>query len=120
MCDTATSLLLILLKDTNLLECLHDLAVNASGGIGVVRWTRATVAGGAVDLSETTNTNGFAKVDVTGDGGSTNVKPVDRLWWELLCWAGLDGINPTCNVLAFSGTGGEEGESSITAHSYLG
>lgn len=93
--DTATSLVLILLQDTDLLEGLHNLAVYAAAGIDVVRWAGSTVAGGAVNLSETSNTDGFSEVDVAGDRGSTNVEPVDRLGWELLRWAGLDGINPT-------------------------
>jgi hypothetical protein len=48
-----------------------------------------------VDFAETTNTDGFAEVDVAGDRGGADVEPVDRLRRELLRWAGLDGINPT-------------------------
>jgi hypothetical protein len=77
LCDSAASLLLILLEDTDLLKCLHDLAVNGSGGVNVVGWAGTTVAGGAVNLAETTNTDGFAEVDVTGDGSGTNVEPID-------------------------------------------
>jgi len=51
LCDSSASLLLILLQNTNLLECLHDLSVDASTGIDVVRWAGATVAGGAVNFS---------------------------------------------------------------------
>jgi len=51
LCDATTSLLLILLQDTNLLKCLHYLTVNTSGGIDVVGWARTTVSGGAVNLS---------------------------------------------------------------------
>lgn len=51
MCDTATSLILVLLEDTNLLKCLHDLAVYTSAGIDMVGWTGTTVAGGTMDLS---------------------------------------------------------------------
>lgn len=60
----------------------------------MVGWAGTTVAGGAVDLSKTTDTDGFAEVDMTGNGGSTNVEPVDRLGRKFLRWAGLDGINP--------------------------
>jgi len=61
----------------------------------VVRWAGTTVASRTVDLAETSNTDSFAEIDVAGDGGSTNVEPVNVLWWKLLCWAGLYGINPT-------------------------
>lgn len=90
-----------MLKDTNLLEGLHNLTVNGTTGIGVVRWTGTTVAGRSMDLSETSNTDSFAKVDVTGNGSGANVKPINGLRWELLCWTSLDGINPTWYVLAF-------------------
>ena len=49
--DAAATLLLILLQNTNLLQSLHDLAVNAAASIDVLRGARATVLGGAVDLS---------------------------------------------------------------------
>jgi len=95
--DATTSLLLILLNDTDLLESLKNLAVYAAGSINVVRWARATIAGRPMNFSKTSNTNSLAEIDVAGDGGRTNVEPVDVLWWKLLCWAGLHGINPTCN-----------------------
>jgi len=44
LCDSASSLLLILLQHTDLLEGLHDLAVDTSTSIDVVRWTTASVA----------------------------------------------------------------------------
>ena len=77
LCDATASLILILLQNTDLLKRLHDLAVYASAGIDMVGWTGTTVAGGAMDFAKTTDTDGFAEVDVAGDGGSTNVKPVD-------------------------------------------
>ena len=95
LCDSTTSLVLILLQDTDLLEGLEDLSVNRSGSIDVVRWAGSTVTGRSVDLAKTTDTDGFAEVDVAGDGSGADVEPIDRLGWELLCWAGLDGINPT-------------------------
>lgn len=93
--DAATSLVLIALKNTNLLEGLHDLAVNRSGSGDVVGWAGTTVAGGSVDLAKTSDTDGFAEVDVASDGRGANVVPVDGLRWELLGGTGLDGINPT-------------------------
>jgi hypothetical protein len=94
--DASSSLILILLQDTDLLKGLHDFAVDATGGIDVVGWARTTVAGAAVDFAETANTDGFAEVDVAGDGGGADVEPINGLRGELLGWAGLDGINPTC------------------------
>lgn len=64
----------------------------------MVGWARATVAGGAVDLAKTANTDGLAEVDVAGDGRGANVVPVDGLRWELLGSAGLDRVNPTCDI----------------------
>lgn len=101
--DPATSLVLILLEDTDLLKGLHDLAVNGAGGIDVVGWARTTVAGGAVDLAKTADTDGLAEVDVAGDGRGANVVPVDGLRWELLGGAGLDRVNPTCDIALASG-----------------
>jgi len=94
--NSATSLILVTLKDTDLLKRLHDLAVDRAGGIDVVGWAGATVAGGAVDLAKTADTDGLAEVDVAGDGGGAHVEPVDGLRWELLGWAGLHRVNPTC------------------------
>lgn len=73
--DATATLLLVLLEDTNLLESLEDLAVDTTGGVNVVGGTRATVFRGAVDLSETTDTDGLAEVDVTGDSGGADVEP---------------------------------------------
>lgn len=49
--DSAATLLLINLKDTNLLEGLGNLAVNGAAGSDVVGWARATVLGASVDFS---------------------------------------------------------------------
>ena len=75
--DTAATLLLVLLEDTNLLKGLHDLAVNGAGGVDVLAGSRAAVLGSTVDLAETADTDGLAEVDVTGDGGSAHVEPED-------------------------------------------
>jgi hypothetical protein len=47
LCDAAATFVLILLEDTNLLESLHNLAVDGAGGISVVGWAGATVLGGS-------------------------------------------------------------------------
>lgn len=92
--DAAATLLLILLEDTDLLERLHDLAVDGAGGIDVVRGARAAVLGGTVSLAETADTNGLAEVDVAGDRGGTDVVPVNVLGRELSGDTSLDGIDP--------------------------
>ena len=93
--DAAATLLLILLEDANLLEGLHDLAVDGAGGVDVLAGARAAVLGGAVDLAEAANTDSLAQVDVAGDGGGADVVPVNVLGRELLGDASLDGVDPT-------------------------
>lgn len=61
----------------------------------MVGWARAAVAGAAVDLAQTADTDGLAEVDVAGDGGGAHVEPVDGLGGELLGGTGLDGVDPT-------------------------
>jgi hypothetical protein len=108
LCDAAATLVLVLLKDTNLLESLHDLAVDGAGGVNVVGRARAAVLGGSVDLAEAAYTDSLAlfhssvscfcircleifayHVDVTGDGSGTDVEPVDVLGRELIGVCGL-------------------------------
>lgn len=93
--DAAATLVLVLLNDANLLEGLEDLAVDGAGGIDVVAGAVATVLGSAVNLAETANTDGLAEVDVAGDGGGTDVEPVNVLGRQLLGGTSLDGVNPT-------------------------
>lgn len=47
-----------------------------------------------MDLAETADTNGLAEVDVTGNGGSADVEPVDALRRELFGGSGLDSVDP--------------------------
>lgn len=48
----------------------------------------------SVDFAETADADGFAKVDMAGDGCCADVEPVRRLGGELLHVSGLDGVNP--------------------------
>lgn len=89
------TLVLVELNDADLLEGLDDLAVDAAGGVNVLRGARAPVLGGAVDLPETADTDGLAEVDVARDGGGADVEPVDVLGRELPGGAGLDQLNPS-------------------------
>ena len=102
--DAASTLVLILLENTNLLEGLHDLAVDGAGGVDVLAGARAAVLGGAVDLAEAANTDGLAEVDVAGDGGGADVVPVNVLGRELLGDASLDGVDPTLEKLLVLGS----------------
>lgn len=97
--DAAATLVLVLLKDADLLEGLHDLAVDGAGGVDVVGGGVAAVLGGTVDLAETADTDGLSEVDVAGDGGGADVEPVNVLGRELLGGTGLDGVNPTLTTV---------------------
>lgn len=93
--DAAATLLLVELKNTNLLEGLADLAVNGTGGVDVTAGAGTAVLGGAVDLAQTADTDVLAHVDVTGDGSSADVEPVNVLGRKLLGGTGLDSVDPT-------------------------
>lgn len=98
--DAAAALLLVLLEDADLLEGLEDLAVDGARGVDVARGPVAAVLGRAVRPAEAADTDRLAQVDVARDRGGARVEPVDVLGRELLGGAGLDGVNPTCVVLA--------------------
>lgn len=89
------TLVLIELDDTDLLEGLDDLAVDAAGGVNVLRGPRAPVLGRAVEPLEAADADGLAEVDVAGDGRGADVEPVDVLGRKLLGGAGLDQLNPS-------------------------
>ena len=94
------TLILIELDDTNLLERLHDLAVDAAGGVDVLRGPRAPVLGRAVHLPEAADADRLAEVDVARDGRGAHVEPVDVLGRQLARGAGLDDLNPSWVELA--------------------
>jgi len=48
-----------------------------------------------VDFSKSANTDGFAEVNVAGNGGGSDVEPIDGLRREFLGRARLDGVDPT-------------------------
>lgn len=110
--DAATTLVLVGLENTDLLEGLEGLAVNGAGGIDVVGGAGTTVLGGAVDLAKTADTDGLAHVDVAGTGGGADVEPsscqflnsmfrgfvvvpVSILGRKLVGGRGLDSVNPS-------------------------
>lgn len=97
--DAAATLLLVVLQDADLLEGLHDLAVDGAGGVDVLGGARAAVLGGAVDLAEAADADGLAGVDEAGDGGGADVVPVRVLGRHLLGGTGLDGVDPTWQEL---------------------
>ena len=110
--DAAASLLLVLLEHADLLEGLHDLAVDGAAGVDVVRGPRAAVLGRAVHLAQAADADRLAEVDVAGDGGGAHVEPVDGLRGHLLGGAGLDGVDPAWegkDVVSEGGCEREEG-----------
>jgi hypothetical protein len=48
-----------------------------------------------VDFSESAYTNRLSEVDMSGDGGSSNVEPVGGLRREFVGVRSLDGVDPT-------------------------
>ena len=70
--------LVVLFQDVDLLKSLEDLALDAAAGLDVVAGAGTAVDTATVDLSEGTNTNAGAKVDVTGNGSCT--RKVNQKW----------------------------------------
>ena len=97
--DAATALLLVNLNDANLLERLHNLAVDAARGVHVVAGAHAAVLGRAVQLPQAADADRLAEVDVARDRGGADVEPVDILRRQLLGGTRLDGINPAFSLL---------------------
>jgi len=62
-----------------------------------MRRSGTAVPGRAVDFAQTADTDGFAQVDVAGDGRGADIEPVDGLRGEFFGGAGFDGVDPTGN-----------------------
>jgi hypothetical protein len=60
--------LVVLFQNVDLLKSLKDLTLDATAGLDMVAGTGTAVDTATVELSESTNTNAGAKVDVTGNG----------------------------------------------------
>jgi len=48
-----------------------------------------------MNFPKTADTDGFAEIDVTGDGSGAYVEPIDGLRGKFLSRARLDGVDPT-------------------------
>ena len=68
MADTSAAVI-GLLKDTDLLQRLADLALDRGGGVCVVRGAVTTSVAASVELCQGTDPDVFAEVDVAGYGG---------------------------------------------------
>ena len=64
-----TSAIVRLLKDTDLLKGLADLALHGCRAVGVVRGAVASSLTSAVEFCECADSDVFAEVDVSCDGG---------------------------------------------------
>ena len=84
----------VLLEDTDTLKALDDLALNRARGVGVVRGAESSVRGTTVQLSQSTDTNSLAQVNVAGERSGADVVPVRVVGGLLLVSTGLDEVNP--------------------------
>jgi hypothetical protein len=91
--DSATTLG-ILFQNIDLLKGLEDLALDRAAGVDVVAGAGTAVNTATVELSEGTNTNAGAKVDVAGNRGSVDVEPVRVIGSKLFVGASLDNVDP--------------------------
>lgn len=60
----------------------------------MVRGSAAAVLSRAVRFAQAADADGFAQVDVAGDGGGADVKPVGGLWGKFVAVRGFDGVDP--------------------------
>jgi hypothetical protein len=76
------------------LEGLKAVTGNGAGASGATGRGCATDGGATVDLCECTSANTWSKVDMSCNGGASNVVPVGIVWCELFVGASLDKVNP--------------------------
>ncbi len=76
--NPSSTLILILLQHTNLLQRLHHFPIDASAGIDVMTGPTATILLAAMHFPETAYTDRFAEVDVSRNGCGPDVEPVHR------------------------------------------
>ena len=54
-----------------------------------------------MDFAQPADADGFAEVDVAGDGGGADVEPVGGLRGEFVGVGGFDGVDPACRFLVW-------------------
>jgi len=98
-----------LLEDLASFESLESLSDEVSVGDVEVVWGNTSVSGSTVHLSEGTNTGVSAHVQVSGEGGASDVEPVGIIGSQLFVGGGLDDVSPLGD-LDFAGVLKELGE----------
>ena len=61
-------------------------------------WTRAAVLTPSMDPTKGSYTDGFAEVNMSGDGCGTDVEPIWIVGSEFFVCSGLDDIDPGWNL----------------------
>ena len=89
--------ILVLLQHANLLERLHNLAVDATAGIDMVTGTTAGVLPVAVHFPQTSYADGLAEVDMSRHRCGSDVEPEGP----------PDGISVRLESVDQTGAGGE-------------
>jgi hypothetical protein len=61
-----------------------------------MRGSAAAVFCRAVRFAQAADTDGFAEIDVAGDGSGADVEPVGGLGREFIGVGGFNGVDPAC------------------------
>src|SRR5579859_5900682 len=93
-CDTSPTSLLILFQNTNLLKRFQNLSLNASTALIMTSRTTSTVLASTMYFLKSTYANRLAEVNVSCDGGGTDIVPIWIIGSEFLEGGGLDNIDP--------------------------